>query len=533
MLQDLTALQVRNTNTGELYEFTFTRAGIYKLAKYLAVRGNQAIRTVIDNLGNHEIFRELMGDSDWYRVRIDLRSYFNIRNDDYFPYFSISFLAENAVKSALGRWAWKKDCFKLSNTYSQTWYPRKWKKYVRRCDECENLFFDQALIEEDNKENIIHRIDSKDLGYDGYCNDCLPDNYRQCEDCGRIINIDCDDYAYVNDNLICDDCLRNSGNYYCCDYCGEWFYADDGYFPDDGGCYCSSDCCENDGYHWSERYDTWVRGDDYDNEIDEIIPDYHSHCVDINFVGKMSKRQKHWLGGGTETELDGQSRYDYSYDYFENLWNMFGGADYCYFEQDGSVEFEIISQPMTEQAFFAYDWEKPFNKLINDGWRSHDTTTCGRHFHYSKWYLGYTDNQRHNNAKKICRFFQIFADDIKKIARRDFNHYAADLRNFHRGEAISPETSYDMLSNDRYWAVNLTNLDRMGERRGTIEIRICKGTLKASTTRASFDIFLHIVRNAKNISWKNINNLKLWLKGIKRKETIDYIKARHAFSEVF
>ena len=98
---------------------------------------------------------------------------------------------------------------------------------------------------------------------------------------------------------------------------------------------------------------------------------------------------------------------------------------------------------------------------------------------------------------------------------------------------LEAKTDFSKLSSDRYWAVNLSNMRYKDPDDATIEIRICKGTLKASTTVASFDFFLHIVRNARRVPWKDIGNLKLWFKGIKDKNTIDYIKARHAFEGAF
>ena len=84
----------------------------------------------------------------------------------------------------------------------------------------------------------------------------------------------------------------------------------------------------------------------------------------------------------------------------------------------------------------------------------------------------------------------------------------------------------DSLKRDRYMAVNLTNLGKGSK--DTIEIRICKGTLNTETMLADADFFLHIVRNAKKISWKNIDNIKLWLKGL-RPATIEHMNSRNAF----
>ena len=533
MNNDLQPIQVRNNNTYEIREFPLTRAGLYNLVKFVMTTANEqvsfmrAYNHVRDLYAIDDLLRNFGSQSDRLIRDIDLKVDMQYASNIFVNY-NYKFL--NIVQAADNHWHFKDEVFCLNGKY----YPLKWRKYLRRCEDCEDIYFDQLLIQEDDNDRILDNIRYADIGYGDYCHDCCTEHDSElviCQDCGRIINTCDDDYAVVDDDYVCRHCLDN-GDYCCCDRCGEWFRSDSDYaqFPDDYHCYCSERCCERDGWHWSERREEWVGEDDYDDDIDSIIPDYHSREVDFNFNGEMKKNQKHWLGGGTETEVDGLSRYDFDYDYFSNLLSLFGGTDYAYFEQDGSVEFEIISQPMTEKFFKSYDWKKPFDKLMNDGWKSHDTDSCGRHYHYSDWYLGYTRKQKEDSAKKVCRFFQLYADDIAKIARRGFGHYCMDLNNF--PETITSKTEFRKLRGDRYWAVNLCNMNK-GENSSTIEIRICRGTLKAETTVASFDFFLHIVRNAKNIPWKDIGNLKLWFKGIKDKLTIDYIKSRNAFVSEF
>ena len=534
MTNDLQPIQVRNDNTYEVREFPLTRAGLYNLVKFVMTTANVA--TTFNKTIYHTLSWLCLDDlldrsyRQYTRITDDVHRIMNYRYEptDYSCRFNYSVL--NIVQAADHQRYFKSDVFDLNGKY----YPRAWKKYLRRCEDCGEVYFDQLLIEEADQTRIIRYIRYSDIGYGEYCHDCCTEHDSDlviCADCGRIINTCSDDYAVVDDDYVCRSCL-DSGDYACCDRCGEWFRTDsnEAQYPDDYHSYCCSNCCERDGWRWSDNRDCWLSEDDYDDDVDCIIPDYHSREVDFNFNGEMRKNQKHWLGGGTETEVDGQNRYDYDYDYFSDLLDKFGGTDYAYFEQDGSVEFEIISQPMTEKFFKSYDWKTPFDKLMADGWKSHDTTTCGRHYHYSDWYLGYTRKQKEDSAKKICRFFQLYADDIAKIARRSFGHYCMDLNNF--PETITSKTEFRRLRGDRYWAVNLCNMNK-GENSSTIEIRICRGTLVASTTVASFDFFLHIVRNAKSVPWKDISNLSRWFKGIKDKNTIDYIKSRHAFEGAF
>ena len=196
-------------------------------------------------------------------------------------------------------------------------------------------------------------------------------------------------------------------------------------------------------------------------------------------------------------------------------------------EHDGSLDggFEIITCPMTEKFMKTFDWEPAFKHLTDAGFRSHDTSCCGQHNHYSEGYLGYNQKERENNAKKVCRFFQLYWDEIVKISRRTNFGYC------HNWDfEITKKTPFSKLKDDRYFAVNVQN---MGRSIHTIEVRIIRGTLNVSTSQASTDFFLHIVRNAKRIAWKNIGDLKLWFKGIKDHNTIDYIKSRNAFVGAF
>ena len=518
----------------EVVNFTITRAGLYGLAKKAFEFAKVNSRnSSIENITVFDVLNTLKSQmplgymsNDYNRiVRSIVDSIFR-RFDEYFVYhrwvcLEISF--PDIVEA-------EDDCnYHFIEDTIVPFYNHRYTRNIRhalhRCEECSNLFFEQNELDED----LVGRIPSRFLGIDGRCEDCYDsDAYIRCDDCGRYLDRWSNRYENVDGDFICRDCLEN-GDYAQCDYCGRWFRTDDGVNTEDNW-YCSESCAESDGWHWSDYYDEWRQGDE-NEEVDEIITDYHSH--EYYPVGTRKKGQKHDLLNGVEIEVDGLNRYDFSYDYFDTLNTQ---LKHCFFETDGSLDrgFEIISHPLTEEVFNKADWKTPFNKLIDSGWKSHDTTTCGLHFHFSDWYLGYTKKQKRDSAKKVCRFFQIYADELTKIARRNFQHYTMDLRNF--GEDITKDTSFRKLAGDRYWAVNLTNMrysDCDGDGKSTIEIRICRGTLKAETMLASHDFFLHIVRNAKKVPWSKITDLKLWFKGIKDQNTIDYIKSRHAFEGAF
>lgn len=519
-----TQLQVKNLATSEVKDFAITtRAGIYKLVKFVMdaypnERPNDAFYSVFAFINDLRV--DIHNAS---RIYNSLNNVFN-KDGDYpnafYLHRNIRFL--NAVVDYRNRWALNDDRIYRFGAY----YPRSFRNYIRRCVECGELYFDQDDIE----DNVgLSRMNSlSHVGVNGLCRDCaMDDGYEVCDCCGTLMNSDYE-YEWINDEYpVCHSCLSNNCRFQQCAYCGAWIDIDNSndYIYVDCDYYCNDDCAVDDGCHYSSRRDDWVRGD-ADEDVDEIITDYHSHIYIP--IGIMKKGQKHPLYIGRETEVDGQSRYDFGYDYYENLMKLF--KDTCFFETDGSLDdgFEIISQPMTESAFFKMDWEKAFKNLRNNDWKSHDTSTCGTHFHYSDWYLGYTKSQKVNSAKKVCRFFQLYADEISKIARRDYNGYCEDMNCL---PPINSDTEFYDLKRNRYQAVNLQNMFR--SEKGTIEIRVCRGTLNTNTMLASADFFLHIVRNAKSIAWNKIGDLKLWFKGIKNPNTIDYIKSRNAFVGAF
>ena len=501
-------LVVKNARTGEIRSFPTTRAGIYNLAKFAKSEEttiHQTMRYIARDILRYllpNLCGKLMDLPQVYEATWNWNNYFDGE-------------ITNVVWTVDGQ-QFKDDYF----YFGRNWLPRKWRQYIKRCVECGGLYIDQETA----PYYVLDKVNSSVIGYGDYCHDCVEDIYdmAQCEECGRWF--DRDDLTWINncDCYVCEDCRNDS--YHCCDYCGEWFGGDDYVYIDDtGNIYCCEDCAEMDGNHWSEYHDCWMSDDNHDDDLCEVINGYHDNKGYLEpIVSKPDKRVKQDLFIGRETEIAGRNRYDFDSDYYTDLITLFGDA--VVLETDASVELETITRPMSERDFFKHDWERPFNKLIEDGWRSHDTGNCGTHFHYSIGYLGFTDKERRNNAKKVCYFVQQNWDDICKIARRKGNHYC-----YCWNYDVNKRTDFEELRNDRYYAVNLQNFYGIG----TIEIRICKGTLKASTMLASADFFLHIVRNAKRISWKNIDNLSLWLKGIKRKSTIDYIKARHAFEGCF
>ena len=402
------------------------------------------------------------------------------------------------------------------------YFDKKLSKFVRTCTECGAKYFDQNDVDCEGLD-----IPRGLIGIDGYCCECAEENgYVQCEDCGRLCEEDEAYWVENTSNYICENCYQ-SGEYSRCAECGRIFYTGDGdyvYSERVGEYFCDEDCAERYGLAYDEDRDDWV----YEDECSSgILADYHSTY--FAFVGLKPKTAKQYLGFGIEIEVCGDDPCVHRDFWVDTIKSKYlDDGTYGNVEHDGSVTAEIVTQPFTEKAFAKFDLEGMYDSLVNHGYTGHNNDCCGQHIHFSRGYLGYNNNQIMNSAKKVVAFFEDYWEDLVKISRRKESQL--NWCKCYNTE-ITQDYPFDKLCYDRYRAVNLTNL--FTNKRGTIEIRLPRGTLKASTTRATVDFFLHIVRNAKNISWKNIHNLKLWFKGIKDKNTIDYIKSRDAFVSEF
>ena len=434
---------------------------------------------------------------------------------------------ENVVSTPFGLY-FAEDIMKLNNHI----YPKSFSRYMRRCSCCGRLFLDQEALLNAIGLGKLPNIEKSDIGYDDYCSECVENNtyYRQCDYCGLWVDEDELTYVENDDMYVCDDYRDYDGDFRYCEECGQLYNTDniDGdVWTDDDCWYCSEECAENAGYHYSENRDCWTRDND---AYEGWIHGYHHY--NFHKIVLDDDRRKQDLMIGMELEIDGKNYTNFDYDFFEDLYNLYkneDGEDTTVWANDGSLDggFEIITMPMDEKSFFSMDWGKANDYLVENGWRSHDTSSCGLHFHFSSGYLGYTDEQKMDSAKKICYFFDRYWNDLKKFSRRSNYGYCRAYN-----IAISKDTSFnDLVDFGRYQAVNLTNM--FGDFKDTIEIRICRGSLNTETQMASADFLLHIVRNAKRVPWKDIDNLERWFKGINNPNTIEYIKSRNCFEGAF
>ena len=364
--------------------------------------------------------------------------------------------------------------------------------------------------------------------------DTFDREFFECEHCGEIYHTD--DERSVDGSSWCLDCTDSDA--WWCDYCEEYHsYDNENYYEYHGYAYCNFGL---------ERMDLA-----YCSECDRVVPanryNYHAHMCyscygsdlirgyhdapSLRWFGTKARLAKTIMGTGFELEVDDGCDIDGA---AQMLHDLLG--EQVYFEEDGSLSsdgFEIISQPMTDdymrKTFFP-QIDNAFERLVNEySYRSHDTDTCGLHFHFSKELFGY-GKRRDRALEKFVLFFEDYYNDIVKFSRRKESQcdswarkYLSDASrcNDFENEKDIKDLCKGKKYASRYHAVNLTNYH-------TIEVRIMRGTLNPDTFKASYDFLYTLIKNSKKITYANRHNLTEWFKGMKP-ETIAYMKSRNAF----
>lgn len=326
----------------------------------------------------------------------------------------------------------------------------------------------------------IHHIDDAYTAqdtYEMYCEDCKNDELYYCEDCGEY-HADGDNmHQLANGDYICNHCYEN-GDYYYCDNCGELHYCDEMHEGDDGYMYCD-DCYE-----------------------EGLIKDYHNHKNCFNFYKSQKDAAKIPLYFGFELEVENKDDSIYNTDMAEIINNIMQGL--VVFEHDGSLNdgFEIISHPMT----FNYILENKqkfsdmLQKLIDNGFISHNAETCGLHIHLSKNYFS------ENQIDKLQFLIEKFKKELITFSRRtsdQIQQWAKFITDYTPAENGSLNINFIKKyknKSERYQALNLRN-------NNTIEFRLLRGTLKENTFFASIELLNNMARIVKVKSLKELEKI--------------------------
>ena len=287
---------------------------------------------------------------------------------------------------------------------------------------------------------------------------------------------------------------------YICPDCGTKFYCEvdsDDYVSEPWAYDITCPHCGSDGEDRSEC-------------LEDVLDRYHAGKDEgFDFEYPHEERTEHFQVG-MELEVDDAFDEQDACDCVRELRNDL--EVYC--EHDGSLSdygFEIITHPLTKNSL--KNTAEAICKIAKShGMHSHDTDTCGLHFHLDlgyltgsldQWSVDFEYKSELLKAKIFLMVGAMYENSSKLMETIDRRHGAYSY--CHKGN-VAKETKMttgeiekficaakNMKEGDRYKVVNTDN-------KGTVELRFFKGTLNIETLKADIDIAFAIGEMARKIT---------------------------------
>lgn len=324
------------------------------------------------------------------------------------------------------------------------------------CANCDNLFLTETLI------NTVSGF---------VCEDCFADNFTACSCCGS--NVENGDAYYCDneDTYICDRCYDD--NYFTCYNCELVFSRTQANEHIDDEYYCDS--C-------------------FGDVSNELVHDYHYKPL-LKFFGTTEEEK---LNVGFELEVEAPM--GYALDSMVDKALDICPDRYIHAEHDGSLSygFELVSMPQSYKYIKnAKHIKTLLTALKEENFKSHDTETCGLHFHISR------DSLRNKDILNLICITDKFFPFLFWYSRRkawtsySYRYQVKNGKHFNTLEALKNRENF-VQGDDRYFCINLRN-------RSTIEFRFFRGTLKYNTFLASVDMVYYMLGVAKK--YKDISDI--------------------------
>lgn len=392
---------------------------------------------------------------------------------------------------------------------TQSWISRETQKNLFTLSGSDTWNWNLSMIEEVSEENmrdldrVCHDCDreleeGEELiyleNYDRYvCQDCLDNNYSQCDDCYDYIDNDDLHSVEGGNRYVCDSCFDS---YYECYDCGEYHYNEDMYYDEDEDRYYCSDC--------------------WDSHTRNRIYSYHSFNDWHFYKASGEENPPYYLGFELEVENpnNDDSMGGYLLDHNLPIIRM----------HDGSLNyggFENISHPLSYKYIMEHkeDFKNLLDTFIENGYKSHETDTCGLHFHVSRpyqeelnkfntWNMTDEEKEQYKEVQgkqdlvieRILLLMETYKEPLIAFSRRkpsQLQHWAQFLSDRVNKDSGEIKSLYYIKkhkdTSSRYQALNLTN-------RNTIEFRIFRGTLKYETFMATIELVNNIVEQCSDLS---------------------------------
>lgn len=358
-----------------------------------------------------------------------------------------------------------------------------------------------------DEELFTVTVDGKEMTL---CADCLHDmGWEQCPDCGKWT----EDPVSINDKsfFVCESCA--SRYYYQCDDCGQYF-TDVNVRTDNYGNVVCGDCFDYHDYiicgdcgrivdQWHNCYDAssgYSYCEDCYHDRQRSGRENYGYKPEPVFYARSSEHEQNKLYLGVELEVDDGD--DYS-----DLCRDLNGLDApIYMKYDGSLGdegVEIVTHPCTLNYHqYELSWGGITNTCRSNGYKSHETTTCGLHVHVNRSFFGETAEEKRVGSGNLVLLANALWPELVTFSRRRpsaLEDWAARpyIREWDAITSGAYDDDADALTEmacytrerGRYQAINLEN----GE---TVEFRLFRGTLVRNTLIATLQMVSNMTRYA-------------------------------------
>lgn len=293
------------------------------------------------------------------------------------------------------------------------------------------------------------------------CTDCWQEA-RECDHCGRPIDLQGDAYTSFGDwdpTYLCSRCEHYA---HWCDSCDEHY---DGRYYDT----CPRGCYDSDGgglHNYSHKPMPEFHIVDRDGKPTIVranaLHTTRRELVSVPFMGFELEMERN--GSGT--------RIDDIVDLVREMW-----GDFAYCKHDGSLNdgLELVTHPFTlEYAHEHINWDL-LDSIRREGYRSWNTTTAGMHVHVNR--------ATFTGPAHLFRFAQLIYKNeptCSSFAGRSNNAYATFHDGYQKGYLANVVKG---RAHGSRGAVNMQNTD-------TVEVRIFKGSLRYQRVLANLE-FVH------------------------------------------
>lgn len=328
------------------------------------------------------------------------------------------------------------------------------------CEKCDSKHYEcdacGALTHEDDLASVYNSSDRSLLI--NICNSCYEDSFV-CERCHQRNH---GESYEVDGEIWCERCTHNMA--YECDRCGEYTASTStvtsDYRSDADWC----DRCLDNHAWWCDNCNLHHRdGECCPNEAAVDDDGIHEYDYEPEFVF-IGSGNRHY---GIELEV-------------ENIDGAYSCPSTCtdniYYKHDGSLNngFEIVTHPHTlGKLIESYNTKSGLFEAVEflqDNAKSHNTKTCGLHIHVSK-----------PDSLTSAKMFNLVANNIEvfeKLCRRRTNSYCC----------IDSMPTVGVIDNYATYSNYGTRYGALSYRDDTLEFRLPRGTLKASTIIATVEM---------------------------------------------